>query len=170
LIHPIEVLSRRWGKDALTLFFYNPNVHPFLEFKARLQATREYAAELHLPLVEDATYALDKFLAAVAHNVESRCPVCYRMRLQRTGLKAAELGCDGFSTSLLVSPYQQHETIKSLGQIVAQETGVPFIYDDFRTGYREANARSRRMSYYRQKYCGCIYSERDRYQPKGSTT
>ena len=108
------------------------------------------------------------FLALVAADPENRCKKCYRMRLERTAERALSLGMDGFCSTLLVSPYQRHEEIRQLGHTIGEEMGIPFAYSDFRPGYHLANRRSRQMSYYRQQYCGCIYSERDRYHPRAT--
>ena len=104
---------------------------------------------------------------------EERCPLCYRMRLEATAKKAREIGADAFSTTLLYSRYQRHETIRALGEELATQFGVPFLYEDFRVGWQEGIDASLEMGLYRQPYCGCIYSEQERYDKKfkkGKTT
>lgn len=144
-------------------YFYNPNIHPYKEFQRRLDTLREYAEAEDLPLIADDDYALESFLRGVVHKESTRCLYCYEIRLRGAARKAKECGTDAFSTTLLVSPYQNHEQIKYIGETVAQEEGIPFYYADYRPGWREAVSESRRREMYRQPYCGCIYSEKDRY-------
>ena len=74
-----------------------------------------------------------------------------------------KIGYDGFSTTLLVSPYQNHEELKRLGEELAKKYEIKFVYRDFRVGFREGQAKARELGLYMQKYCGCIFSEEDRY-------
>jgi hypothetical protein len=72
-------------------------------------------------------------------------------------------GFDAYTTSLLYSRFQDHERIRETGEAVARSSGVPFLYEDFRAGWKEGIEESRRLELYRQQYCGCIYSEKERY-------
>jgi predicted adenine nucleotide alpha hydrolase (AANH) superfamily ATPase len=92
-----------------------------------------------------------------------RCAFCYRLRLEKTARYAAENGCDAFSTTLLISPYQNHELIKEIAGELAVLYKVQFLYRDFRPRFREGQREARKAGYYMQKYCGCIYSEEERY-------
>ncbi len=98
----------------------------------------------------------------MTHREEERCQICYRIRLEATAACAKKLGCDGFSTTMLYSKFLKHDLIRELGQLIAQETNISFIDHDFRLGWQEGVAISREMGMYRQNYCGCLYSERDR--------
>jgi len=147
----------------LTGFFFNPNIHPYTEWKARRKALAGYAPGAGLPMIFDEDYLLEEFIRGVAHREGERCSFCYAMRLRRTAQAAAQNKFDAFSTTLLVSPYQKHDLIREIGGEVSRETGVQFVYRDFRPGYRAAVERSRELGLYRQKYCGCIYSEKERY-------
>jgi len=159
-IFPADVLR----KDMeVTGFFFNPNIHPYTEWKARKNALAEYAAGVGLPVVIDNDYLLEEFIRSVVYHENERCGFCYDMRLRRTAQVAKEKNFDAFSTTLLVSPYQKHDLIRETGEAIAAETGVKFVYRDFRTGFREATERSKEVGMYRQKYCGCIYSEKERY-------
>jgi len=89
-----------------------------------------------------------------------RCSVCYRMRLERTAAYAAEKGFDAFSTSLLISPWQQHDVIRNLGEELAARYGVEFVYRDFRPLFQRSRILARAAGLYMQKYCGCIFSEK----------
>lgn len=165
-IHPVKVL-REAGAD-LTGYFFNPNIHPYREFRRRLDTVQEYAEQVALPLICNDDYALEEFLANVACDPARRCIYCYHSRLEVTARHAADHGFDGFTSSLLYSRYQQHEAIRTVGEGLARRYGIDFVYEDFRSGWEEGIVLSRAMGLYRQSYCGCIYSERDRYQPRRS--
>jgi len=147
----------------LTGFFFNPNIHPYTEWRARKEALAGYAPGAGLPMIFDEDYLLEEFIRGVVHREGERCFFCYVMRLRRTAQVAVQNKFDAFSTTLLVSPYQKHDLIREIGGEVSRETGLQFVYRDFRPGYRDAVERSREMGLYRQKYCGCIYSEKERY-------
>lgn len=163
-IIPVKVLRER--DVELTGYFYNHNIHPYQEFRRRLDTVNEYADKVALPVIVNDDYALDEFLAHVAADPLQRCSYCYQSRLEATARTAAEEGFDAFSSSLLYSRYQQHDTIRAIGEGLAQRYGVEFLYDDFRSGWQAGIVISKEMGLYRQQYCGCIYSERDRYQQK----
>jgi predicted adenine nucleotide alpha hydrolase (AANH) superfamily ATPase len=148
-----------------TLFFYNPNIHPYQEYQRRLEGLQQLAAIRELPVVVEPGYELEDFLAQIASDPQfgKRCETCYRIRLAKTAAKAQELGCDQFSTTLLISPYQNRELLCEIGREVAGQHGLTFIDEDFRPGFRQSQAMAREYGLYRQGYCGCIYSEKDRY-------
>ena len=147
----------------VTGFWYNPNIHPFTEHRSRLEAMRAAAAHLGLPLIVAEGYdIIDYFRAVVGHEGE-RCRDCFRLRLARTARAAREGGFDAFTTTLLISPYQDHERLQEVGNEAAAGEGVPFHYEDFRPGFRESHRLSRGLDLYHQKYCGCVYSEWERY-------
>lgn len=144
-------------------YFYNPNIHPFREFRQRIDTLEELARKTDLHVEYDREYGLREYLRRVVFHEEDRCPRCYAMRLEATARKARELGAEAFSTTLLYSRYQQHETIRTLGEKLAKQFGVHFLYEDFRVGWQEGIDSSIEMGLYRQPYCGCIYSEQERY-------
>ncbi len=164
-IYPVEVL-RRQGHQP-TGFFFNHNIHPYQEFRRRLETALEYAERVDLPMQVREDYPLEEFLANVAAEPQRRCDYCYRSRLRETARVAAGQGFEGFSTSLLYSRYQQHDAIRRHGEELAAEFGLTFVYEDFRTGWRQGIDKSKAMGLYRQQYCGCIYSEKDRYYRPG---
>jgi len=126
----------------------------------------EYCRRESLNVVSG-VYDIDDYFQAVVSSEVDRCLLCYQVRLGEAARAAAAGGYDAFTTTLLVSPYQKHELIREIGQAAAEKHGTSFYYVDFRPGYREAAARSRTMGMYRQQYCGCIYSEKERYcQPE----
>ena len=149
-------------------FWYNPNIHPFTEYRSRRDALAVCARAMDLPLETVDEYGLRPFLAAVRQETGSpeRCARCYRMRLEKTAARAAEGGYDAFSTTLLISPWQRHELAAETAEEEAKKHGVAFLYRDFRPRFRKGQARAREMGLYMQKYCGCIFSEEERYLPR----
>lgn len=145
-------------------YWNNPNIHPFTEYRQRRDTLTDYAGTIGLELVQDGDYGLRTFLAAVAGDPDSRCPHCYQARLEPTARYAATHGFAAFTTTLLVSPYQDHDLLCQVGQAMGERYGVPFLPRDFRPRFREGQQKARALALYMQKYCGCIYSEEDRYK------
>ncbi len=165
-IYPVKTMREQ--NHEVAGFFYNHNIHPYQEFRQRLETTREYAEKVELPVHFDENYRLEEFLASVAQDPLNRCQYCYRSRLTATAQEARKLGFEGFSTTLLYSRYQDHQAIIDFGQELARQQELIFHYQDFRTGWNEGIKISKEMGLYRQQYCGCIYSEKDRYAPKNT--
>ncbi len=153
-------------KLAFTAFFYNPNVQPLLEWRKRLKATRVLCDRLKLPLEMDDTYALVEFLRATSgrEHAPGRCEVCYRMRLGRTGERAKALGFDAFSTTLLASPHQDLALVRRIADEQAARVGVPFEDLDLPAAHAAGEEFAKKHNLYRQQYCGCIFSEQERYK------
>ena len=160
-VYPVEVLRR--AGHQVEGFFYNPNIHPYQEFQRRVATLEDYARLAELPMRWDRSYDLEEFLRQVVYREEERCGPCYRLRLRRAGRAAREGGFEAFTSTLLYSRYQQHELIRLTAAAVGEEMGITFYYEDFRPGWQEGVARSKELGLYRQPYCGCIFSERDRY-------
>ena len=158
---PIEVL--RGDGLEVTGFWYNPNIHPFTEYRARRNCLRDYAAAIELPLLERNDYGLRPFVREVAENIAGRCVKCYEMRLYETARQAKELGFDSFTSSLFISPYQNHELMAEIATRAAEEFGVEFLYRDFRPYFKAGQEYARAHEFYMQKYCGCVFSEEERY-------
>ena len=161
---PIEVL--RGDGMEVTGYWYNPNIHPFTEYRARRNCLREYAELIEMPLIEKDEYGLRPFVREVAEDIENRCIKCYEMRLFDTARQAKEGGFDSFTSSLFISPYQNHELMKEVALRAAAEYGVEFLYRDFRPYFRAGQEKARQMQMYIQKYCGCVFSEQERYLKK----
>ncbi len=105
-----------------------------------------------------------EFCKNVVDDLENRCvKYCYRVRFEQTARYAKEHGYDTFSTTLLISPYQNHNALKKIGEEMAEKYGLNFLYRDFRPGFREGQAEARELGLYMQKYCGCVFSEEMRY-------
>ncbi|MEN2984039.1 MAG: epoxyqueuosine reductase QueH [Dictyoglomaceae bacterium] len=144
-------------------FWYNPNIHPFQEYKLRLEALKTFSELQNLEIIYEDDYDLEGFIREVVFREKNRCAVCYYIRLRKTAQKTKELGLKSFSTTLLVSPYQNHELIKNISELLEKEFNLEFFYKDFREGYKESINIIKELNLYRQKYCGCIYSEKERF-------
>ncbi len=150
---------------ALTAFWYNPNIHPFTEHRLRLESLRRFAQGAELPLIEAEGYDIPLYFRAVAgkESYGERCRECYRLRLGRTAREARARGIPTFSTTLLISPYQEHDLLREVGEEVGLAHGVAFHYEDLRPGFRESRRLARELGLFRQKYCGCLFSEWERF-------
>jgi predicted adenine nucleotide alpha hydrolase (AANH) superfamily ATPase len=160
------------------LLWYNPNIHPYTEYTARRDTLIRYAAdqELTLNIIDD--YGLRDFIRGVFPGMEAdrgpepdnsgspRCIWCYRTRLEKTAALAAAGAYTDFSTTLLISPWQNHEGIRRSAGEAAEKYGTVFLYRDFRPLFRAGQEKARNRGLYRQKYCGCIFSEEERYLKK----
>ena len=147
-------------------YFFNPNIHPYKEWEQRLKTAKEFAEKVHLEILTDENYQLREFLkkALPAETVPNgRCRMCYTWRLEQTAKFASENGFDAFTTTLFYSIYQQHELMKETAVFFAKKYGVEFFYEDFRPGWQDGIDISHALELYRQPYCGCIFSEEERY-------
>lgn len=160
-IYPVQVL--RADHHDLMGFFYRSNIHPFTECMKREETLKHYAASIDLKMLYQPGYEMETFLRQVAFREAERCTYCYHDRLTATARFARKGKFDTFTTTLLYSRFQKHDLIRSIGVAVGQSAGVPFHYADFRPGWETGIEESRRLGMYRQPYCGCIYSEKDRY-------
>ncbi len=161
-VHPFQELSRE-GKNSVTGFFYNPNIYPFTEMDKRRQAVADYAINANFNVVF-AEYDRENFFEKVGADTEapSRCRICWRMRLERCAGYAKKEEFDAYTTTLLVSPYQDRQSIVKIGSELADKFGITFFDNDWRDGFRLAQQYARESNIYRQKYCGCIFSEKER--------
>jgi len=157
LIYPLERLKEKGFE--VTGFFYNPNIHPVGEHQNRKQAVEDFSKGASVDVVYS-EYQPSEFFQAVnlKEAKPQRCSICWSLRLQKTAQAAKEKGFDSFSTTLLVSPYQDQESLKKIGNDISKEAGVSFYYEDFRTGFKKAHDLAKTQGIYCQKYCGCIYS------------
>jgi predicted adenine nucleotide alpha hydrolase (AANH) superfamily ATPase len=144
-------------------FYFNPNIHPYSEYLRRLEALQACSsvkgAEL---LVEEDESGMENWFRSVAFNEPDRCRVCFSIRLERAAMRAVKDGFDAFSTTLLYSRYQKHDLIKTVGEKLSNDHGIPFIYRNWRKGWDDGVREYRELGLYRQKYCGCVFSERER--------
>ena len=146
-------------------FFFNPNIHPYQEFQRRLEALHQLAKNQDLPLIVRDDYPLEDFLRQVVFREQDRCLVCYAIRLDAAARLAKKSRFDAFTTTLLYSKRQKHELVCAIARDAASRYGIVFHYEDFRTGWKEGQAAAKNLGLYRQQYCGCIYSEKERFRP-----
>ncbi|WP_457569824.1 epoxyqueuosine reductase QueH [Desulfurobacterium sp.] len=161
--YPLEIL-RKEGFEVYG-FFYNPNIHPYSEFLKRLEAVKKFEEIENLKVIYMDKYPLEDWLRAVVFREERpvRCQICYSMRFEMTASVAKNGKFDFFTSTLFYSKYQNHKTMKMCAESAAAKFGVKFLYKDFREGWKRGIEKSKEYNLYRQQYCGCIYSEKERY-------
>lgn len=146
------------------LYWYNPNIHPYMEYKTRRETLKEYAKSININVIFEEEYGLKDFCKNVINNLDNRCSdYCYKIRLEQTVRYAKENGYDSFTSTLFVSPYQRHDEIKKICEELSQKYEIEFIYRDFREGFRKGQEKAKEHGLYMQKYCGCVFSEEERY-------
>ena len=144
-------------------YFYRNNIHPYQECLRREETLRAYAQQSELRVVFQEGYDLEGFIRNMAFRESQRCRLCYHERLTAAARIAKQGRFDYFSSTLLYSKYQQYDLIRTVAEAVGKAVGIPFHYSDFRLGWQEGVAESKRLEMYRQQYCGCIYSEKERF-------
>jgi predicted adenine nucleotide alpha hydrolase (AANH) superfamily ATPase len=144
-------------------FCFNPNIQPYLEFQRRLDALKSFAETQSLPLIVRPDYDPQKFFRQVAFRESQRCIHCYSERLNSAAGLAKRSRFDAFTTTLLYSKRQKHDLVVALAQEASKKHGIAFLYRDFREGWRKGQEEAKALNIYRQQYCGCIYSEKERY-------
>lgn len=160
-IYPVEIL--RDLNFEITGFFFRSNIHPYSECLKREETLKNYAQQIQLPVIYQIEYDLEGFLQKLIYKEKNRCAICYHERLAATAAMAKKKFFDCFSSTLLYSKFQKHDLIKRIGESVASSFTIPFNYYDFRKGWKEGVEASKRLNLYRQQYCGCIYSEKERF-------
>lgn len=162
-IAPWQHLKKIEGLE-LRAFWYNPNIQPYQEFRKRLEALRDFCEKESIPLIENDTYDIERFLQGAVYRENNRCEACYYDRLEMTVKTAVAGKFTHFSSVLLYSKFQNHEKIVEISKALAVKYKIEFYYEDFREYWKEGIELSKADGMYRQQYCGCIYSERDRYE------
>ena len=145
-------------------YFYNPNIHPLLEFRKRLKAVRVFQESDPLTVDYCEEYGLREYLKEVDYEGDDRCGDCYRLRLRTTARYAKKRGFDAFTSTLLFSEHQDHEKVKRTGVQVSEQIGIPFEYRDYRHLCECSREIASKKMLYKQSYCGCIFSEYERYK------
>ena len=157
------------GKEKnITGFFYNPNIHPRAEYISRYMAAGFTSSYFNFPMISDTAYDPESWARKILSG-STRCAACVTERLMKTAETAREKSFPSFTTTLLLSPYQDHDFIRSEGERIAAFMGIEFVYRDFRKNYAQSLRLSKEMLLYRQKYCGCVFSEAERFSPAGKT-
>lgn len=141
------------------IYYYNPNIHPHFEWERRLENVKKLGEIKAVGVLFEKDYREEKWTGqAWLGRYETRCHMCYDMRMQKVAEEAKARGFSIFTTTLLVSIYQNHEAVREAALRAADRVGVQFLYRDFRDGYRKGQQMAREDGLYRQKYCGCILS------------
>lgn len=156
MVYPLSVFR----SESLDFegYYYNPNIHPRDEFERRMHSLER------LSQIKDfKTTYVDQIKQDIweefSGSSDERCRMCYTLRLEETSRFAAENGFDMYTTTLLVSPYQNHSLIKEIGENLARKHGIEFYYRDFRIGFRKGQTEAKELELYRQKFCGCMQSK-----------
>ncbi|AFM27477.1 epoxyqueuosine reductase QueH [Desulfomonile tiedjei] len=161
LVHPLEDL-RSQGHDVTAIFF-NPNIHPYTEYLRRLDAFTVFTQENQVKTVTaDFDAGMEEWFREVSFREAQRCRVCFHLRMDAIAAFAEAKGFDAFSTTLLYSRFQKHDLLKQICEAVSEKHGIPFHYADWRTGWNDGVKKYRKLGLYRQKYCGCVFSEKER--------
>ena len=167
LIYPLEFLKEK--SFSIECFFYNPNIHPYAEYDKRLNTFKDLIKQYRLT-AHFYQYDYENFFRRVSFNEHKpeRCVICWRLRLTRTAEFAKENNFEFFSTTLLSSPYQDQQALKRIGEDIAKDYTLNFGYFDMRAGFKKAHEEAKKTNLYCQNYCGCVYSQVERYQKVGT--
>lgn len=161
-IYPLEQLRRQeWEVFG---FFYNPHIQPYQEFQKRLSTLKTFAGEENLPVIVRSEYEIERFFRQVAFRENQRCLYCYSVRVDATARLARKSRFDAFTTTLLYSKLQKHDLVREIAEAAARKYRIPFLYEDFRLGWRFGQEAAKDRGIYRQQYCGCIFSEQERFR------
>jgi predicted adenine nucleotide alpha hydrolase (AANH) superfamily ATPase len=166
-IYPLSRLQE--AGHNITAYFFNPNIHPFKEFQRRLNTLKDFTEKKRISTILHESYGLKDFLRKIVFHEDERCSLCYAMRLTETATAAKNGGFEAFTSTLLYSKYQNHDQIRLFCEKLAKESDLTFIYEDYRKGWQIGIDKSKKFDMYRQPYCGCVYSEQERYD-KSLTT
>ncbi len=171
---PCATFTVRYFRERgaeVTGYWYNPNIHPYSEYLKRRETLARYAEEIGLSVFWEARYDAVEFFRRVAGHEAfgERCALCYHLRLEGAARFAAEGGFDLFSTTLLISPYQNLRAIRALGEELGSLYGTPFYFENLRRGFAEHHRLAEEHGLYRQRYCGCLYSEWESLDPNAPT-
>lgn len=161
LVHPLDDL-RSEGHEVTAVFF-NPNIHPYTEYLRRLDAFNTYAHDNQVKVLNaDFKAGMEEWLREIVFREAQRCKVCFNFRMDAIAALAQARGFEAFSTTLLYSRFQKHDLLKQTCEAASEKYGIPFVYKDWRTGWNDGVKKYRKLGLYRQKYCGCVYSEKER--------
>ncbi|MFQ6122299.1 MAG: epoxyqueuosine reductase QueH [Dehalococcoidales bacterium] len=152
---------RQQGYEVSALW-YNPNIHPYMEHQYRLEAMKNLAQKVNLPLTVVPGYDIIEYFRRVVGYESQRCQYCFRLRLSKTAETAFQRGFSAFTTTLLISRHQKHDLLHKVGNELAREKGIEFLYADLRKRYSDSRHLTKPLNLYRQQYCGCVYSEWER--------
>lgn len=162
--HCLNVLREK-GYEPI-VYFFNPNIHPGVEYDRRLAELVRYCKKIEVKLIigENSVKEWFDFVKGFENEPErgKRCKKCFDFRLEETARKACELGIDTFSTTLFISPHKVRQDIIESGMNAAKKYGLTFNDTDFRkqNGFFKTMEIAKAENFYRQTYCGCVYAQR----------
>lgn len=163
-VYPFRKLKHDF--EEVMGFWYNPNIHPFLEYQRRLEAVRVLAKKEEVRVIYQDEYDIKEFLRQVVYRESQRCVFCYHERLEKTAIFAHRGEFDYFSSTLFLSPHQDQELLKTVMETVGKKHRIKPYLERIEGGWQKGIELSKKMKLYRQGYCGCIYSEEERYRKK----
>ena len=175
-LYPVKIIQSE--EHGFTGLWFNPNIHPFEEYDFRLASLKRLSSEWKFDVIYMEEYTPEEYFRMFNMQENNalndlnlpaspeRCRSCYQLRLEKTAEQAQKQGFDAFSTTLLISPYQDFEQISTTGKELAEKYNVLFHLKDYRPHFRDAMALSKELGLYRQKYCGCIFSREERNRKK----
>ena len=137
-----------------------------MEHQYRLEAMESLVQEMKLPLIVTEDYDLTSYFRQVVGRESRRCQYCFRLRLLTTAEIAYQNGFSSFTTSMLISPHQKHDLLREIGNGISKEKDIDFLYADLSKRYSDSRHMTKGLKLYCQQYCGCVYSERERYAQK----
>ena len=140
---------RQQGYEVSVLW-YNPNIHPYMEYQHRLEAMKSLVQEVNLPLIITEGYGVIDYFRQVTGHEPQRCQSCFRLRLLKTAETAYQRGFNVFTTSLLISPHQKHDLLREIGNKISKEKSIDFLYADFRKRYSDSRHMTKGLNFYRQ--------------------
>ena len=160
----LQRLQEDYPKEKIISFFYDPNIHPYSEYKLRLEDVKYSCNKLDIKLIEG-DYDLEHWLK-ITKGLENepekgdRCTVCFNERLEKSIKQAKELNCDKFTTTLLISPKKSQDKLHTIGMELSKQYGIEFIFKDYRSGQgmQIQSEQVKQNKLYRQNYCGCLYA------------
>ena len=173
--HVLSVLSPHF---KITILYYNPNIEPFAEYEKRKNEQKSFIERFNSPNpidIIDCDYDNEEF-KKMSQGLETekeggpRCFKCYELRLRKTAEIAKSNNYDYFCTTLTVSPFKNSQKLNEIGAMLEEEYQIPYLYSDFKknNGYHHSIELSKEYNLYRQDYCGCIYSQKERDEKKNS--
>ncbi len=160
-LHPYMLLRTQYD---MTLYYFNPNIHPRQEYRKRLQDVRSVCQTYRIPLIVG-QYQKAKWSKATAGLEEEpegakRCMVCFHLRMLETARMAKKMGFEQFCTTLSISPHKDAQTVNLAGNKAAAFFGIRFLAKNFKKddGFKKTMQLSKQWNLYRQNYCGCTFS------------
>ena len=159
----IELLERQFD---LLLYFYDPNIHPRREYDKRRDEAKRHADFKKIEFIEGPYDVKEWFDLTKGHEGDAekgeRCSLCYDMRLAEAAGFASQRSCEYFATVLSISPHKDVKKINETGYSLSGKSGIKYLPADFkkRDGFKKSLEMSRDYGFYRQNYCGCVYSNR----------